>query len=90
MNNKDYIGALAARTDSSAKDTQKTVNALIALLADTLDTDTSLAVQGFGTFEVKKKVERVVVNPATKKRKLIPPRLALNFKPSAVLKEKMQ
>jgi len=39
---------------------------------------------------VKKKMERVVVNPATKQRKLIPPKLVLAFKPSTVLKEKMK
>ena len=49
-----------------------------------------LAVQGFGIFDVKKKLERVVVNPATKKRMLVPPKLVLNFKPSNVLKEKAQ
>lgn len=35
-------------------------------------------------------MERVVVNPANKQRKLIPPKLVLAFKPSAVLKEKMK
>lgn len=62
----------------------------VGSIAEKLDDDTQLAVQGFGTFEVKKKMERVVVNPANKQRKLIPPKLVLAFKPSAVLKEKMK
>ena len=65
-------------------------SAFVSSIAEKLDDDTQLAVQGFGTFEVKKKMERVVVNPANKQRKLIPPKLVLAFKPSAVLKEKMK
>lgn len=65
-------------------------SAFVGCIAEKLDDDTQLAVQGFGTFEVKKKMERVVVNPANKQRKLIPPKLVLAFKPSAVLKEKMK
>lgn len=65
-------------------------SAFVGSIAEKLDDDTQLAVQGFGTFEVKKKMERVVVNPASKQRKLIPPKLVLAFKPSAVLKEKMK
>ena len=42
------------------------------------------------TFEVKKKLERVSVNPVTKQRLLIPPKLMLTFKPSAGLKEKFK
>lgn len=64
-------------------------SAFVGSIAEKLDDDTQLAVQGFGTFEVKKKMERVVVNPANKQRKLIPPKLVLAFKPSAVLKDKM-
>ena len=65
-------------------------SAFVGSIAEKLDDDTQLAVQGFGTFEVKKKMERVVVNPANKQLKLIPPKLVLAFKPSAVLKEKMK
>lgn len=90
MNNKDFIAALAARVNMPSKNAQKLANVLVSDMADILDDETSLSVQGFGMFEVKKKMERVVVNPATKQRKLIPPKLVLAFKPSAVLKEKMK
>ena len=45
---------------------------------------------GFGTFEVKKKVERISVNPTTKQRMLVPPKLVLTYKPSILLKEKFK
>ena len=90
MNNKDFIQTLASDLAITPKAAQKMTSALIATLAENLDSDTSLSIQGFGSFEVKKKRERIVVEPATRQRKLIPPKLVLAFKPSAVLKEKMQ
>ncbi|EXY65380.1 HU family DNA-binding protein, partial [Bacteroides fragilis] len=45
---------------------------------------------GFGTFEVKKKAERIVINPVTKLRLLVPPKLVLAFKPSPILKDKFK
>lgn len=88
MNNKEFINELSARADIPAKETQKAVAAFAGVLADALEEGDSLAVQGFGSFEVKKKLERVVVNPTTKQRQLIPPKLSISFKPGAALKEK--
>lgn len=90
MNNKDFINALSVRLGMTAKNVQGIVNGFVKDFSDKLDDNTSFAIQGFGVFEVKKKMERVVVNPATKKRKLIPPKLALSFKPSAILKDKVK
>jgi DNA-binding protein HU-beta len=50
----------------------------------------SLLITDFGTFDVKKKMERISVNPTTKQRLLIPPKLVLSFRPSASLKEKIK
>ena len=49
-----------------------------------------LTFQEFGTFEVKKKMERISVNPVTKQRFLVPPKLVLGFKPSVSLKDKFK
>lgn len=53
-----------------------------------LEDGNSIFIQGFGSFEVKKKTERIAVNPNTKKRMLIPPKLILTFKPCSLLKDK--
>lgn len=90
MNNKDFINALSLRLGATAKKTQSLTNGFVNDFAEKLDDNTSLAVQGFGIFEIKKKMERIAVNPTTKKRKLIPPKLVLSFKPSAILKEKVK
>ena len=49
-----------------------------------------IAVQGFGSFEVKKKAERISINPASKQRMLVPPKLVLSYKPSNTLKDKFK
>ena len=49
-----------------------------------------ISIQGFGTFEVKKKAERISVNPTTKQRMLVPPKLVLTYKPSTLLKDKFK
>lgn len=90
MNNKDFISAVSARSGLQVRTAQRLSLAFATGLADLLDDETQLVVQGFGTFEVKKKMERVVVNPATKQRKLVPPRLALAFRPAAALKDKVK
>lgn len=64
--------------------------ALVAEMTDELEDENVIAIQNIGSFEVRKKQERVVVNPATQQRMLVPPKLVINFKPSASFKEKMQ
>ena len=64
--------------------------ALVAEMPDELEDENVIAIQNIGSFEVRKKQERVVVNPATQQRMLVPPKLVINFKPSASFKEKMQ
>ena len=44
----------------------------------------------FGNFEVKKKLERVMVNPTTGQRMLVPPKLVLAFKPNPTWKDKIK
>ncbi|MCI6486201.1 MAG: HU family DNA-binding protein [Bacteroidales bacterium] len=90
MNNKDFLNAVSRRMGISQKEVQEMSNAFAKALSENLDDENSLNVPGFGSFEVKKKLERVVVSPITKKRKLVPPKLALAFKPSSVLKDKIQ
>lgn len=90
MNNKDFIAALAVRMDLPAKETQNLATDFINELARVLDESGSLTLQGFGSFEVKKKLERIMVNPTTKQRLLVPPKLVLSFKASTLLKDKLK
>ena len=90
MNNKDFITALAARTGHSAEETQRMVDTLVETMGDRFQEDDSVVVPNFGTFEVKKKLERIMVNPSTGQRMLVPPKLVLNFKPNVGWKERVK
>ena len=54
------------------------------------ETASLTAVPSFGIFEVKKKLERVLVNPTTKQRMLVPPKMVVNFKPNTSLRSKIK
>lgn len=88
MNNKEFISELSKHTSLSASATGKLVNDAIKILEEHFEHGDAVSISGFGTLEVKKKMERVSVNPTTGKRYLIPPKLVLAFKQSNVLKEK--
>ena len=89
MNNKEFINALATRLQEKPKTVKQHVEALVDALANMLDEGATLNVQGFGTYEVKKKKERIIVHPMSKQRQLVPPKLVIAFKPSPTLKDKV-
>lgn len=90
MNNKEFVAELAQQTGYTQDDTQKLVRKVIDAMLTEFEDGEVVAIPNFGTFEVKKRMERVVVNPTTKKRQLVPPKLVLGFRPVAAVKEKLK
>ena len=90
MNSKEFFAEVAARAELNSKEAQTLSGTLALAIADNLNEGDTFSVQGFGNFEIKKKMERIMVNPTTKQRHLVPPKLAIAFKTSTVLKDKLQ
>ena len=90
MNNKEFISELSKRMGYTSKDTNLYVSSVFNSMTQELQNGKSIVIQGFGSFEVKKKMERISVNPTTKQRMLIPPKLVISYKPSVSLKEKIK
>ena len=90
MNNKDFTSELSRRLGYTIKDTSELMSSLLSDMTQELQEGNVVTIQGFGTFEVKKKAERITVNPTTKQRMLVPPKLVLAYKPSGQLKEKFK
>lgn len=86
MNNKEFIASLASRTGYSQDTTQKMVKTVIEVMATNFEAGDPVQITGFGSFEVKKRLERVMKNPSTGNTMLIPPKLVLNFKPTLSVK----
>lgn len=90
MNNKEFISELSTRMGYSTADTQRLVTNLVNAMSDSFLEDATVFVPSFGTFEVKKKMERIMVNPSTGQRMLVPPKLVLGFKPSTIWKDRLK
>ena len=89
MNNKEYIAELAQQSGYTQTDTQKMVAAVIEQMGNSFEEGNSVLMPNFGTFEVKKRLERIIVNPGTQQRMLVPPKLVLNFRPKESVKDKL-
>lgn len=90
MNNKDFTSELSRRLGYTIKDTSELMSSLLSEITQQLQEGNLVTIQGFATFEVKKKAERITVNPTTKQRMLVPPKLVLTYRPSGQLKDKFK
>ena len=90
MNNKQFIAELARRMGYTPQDTQKMMYSLIDAMGDSFIEGNAITVLNFGSFEVKKKLERIMVNPSTGQRMLVPPKLTLGFKISPTWKSRLK
>lgn len=86
MNRKELIDALAAKTDSTKADAERSVSALIDIVSATLKKGDSLTLVGFGTFEVRKRAARTGRNPRTGEELKIKASKVPAFKAGATLK----
>lgn len=89
MNNKEFISELAQRTGINAREAQQRVKVLAQTMTDSLCNENVVQVVGFGSFETKKRLERVLINPTSGQRMLVPPKIVVSFKPSATMKSKL-
>ena len=89
MEHKQFFSILQERLGKDKKGVDALYSGLLQIIKERSVSMDSVSVQGFGTFEPRKKIERITVNPATGKRMLIP-RIVLTFKPGAVLKNRIK
>jgi DNA-binding protein HU-beta len=85
MNHAELVTTLAQRLQLSKEATDKKIEDAVSVLAEELVKGNILSVQGFGSFEVKKRNERISVHPATGKKMLVPPKLVVKYKPATTL-----
>ncbi|WGF90544.1 integration host factor subunit alpha [Marinivivus vitaminiproducens] len=73
----------------SRSESAELVDAILAEIADSLISEGAVKVSSFGTFSVRQKGKRVGRNPKTGEEVPILPRRVLVFRPSQVLKERI-
>ena len=87
MKHKELIDAIADRTKQSQEDTGNLLQIAINILTSQIIDDNVVNLQGFGSFELRRREERL---SATQVRTLIPPKQTVNFRQSGVLKIKLK
>ena len=90
MDNRTLTDTLAAHLGQSADNIKRLNEALGAIIGEASAELDSVTVTGFGTFEGRKRMEKVALHPATGNRLLVPPRIVTVFKPSALLKKSLE
>ena len=65
MTNKNFIKELSQRLECTSGEAQRMVKSLIDVMNEEFQSGEPFTIPGFGTFEVKKRMERIIVNPST-------------------------
>lgn len=86
MTKTELIGAVAEKADFTKKNAETAVNAIIATITEALAGGEKVSIVGFGTFEVRNRKAKQVINPQTKKMMTAPASKAPAFKAGQALK----
>lgn len=85
----DLAEAVYEELGLSRQESSDLVESMLALLSDALARGEPVKLSSFGSFAVRDKGERIGRNPKTKQEVMIDPRRVLVFKPSQVLKDRV-
>lgn len=89
MNKADLVALIADEKDLSKRLTEEIIDALFAKITEAILADEDVKVTGFGTFELRERKSRRGVSAHTGKEIIIPAGKTLVFKPSRILKDKI-
>lgn len=88
MDSKTLLNDIAVIIGRDKQDVVTLLNAFVGVLRKYCSVGNSIAVPGFGTYEVVKTDEEISTDQNSGKRLLLPPHISLNFRPSALLRSK--
>ncbi len=86
MTKSELINVVASKTETTKKNAEAAVNAMLEAITDALVSGEKVSLVGFGTFEVRDRKEKQVINPQTKKMMIAPASKAPAFKAGQALK----
>lgn len=89
MNKSELIDSVSMKANLSKKESEAAVNALLDTVSEALANEEKVVLVGFGTFETKRRAERMGRNPSTKQEIKIPASKAPVFKAGKGLKDKV-
>lgn len=86
MNKTQLTEVLATKANMKKKDAEAAINNVFAAITDALVNGEKVQISGFGSFETKKRAERIGRNPHTHEEMKIPAFKSAAFSPSKTLK----
>ena len=89
MKKAELLAAIAEKNGSTKKNAEAALDAVISTITEALEKGDSVAIQSFGTFEVRERAARTGVNPQTHQPIEINASKAPAFKVSYKLKERI-
>ena len=87
MKKRELIEIVAKKANLTNKAARDSIQAFINSIRDSLKRGEKIVITGFGTFSVRKRVERVGRNPKTGEKITISARKAPGFTPGKTLKK---
>lgn len=88
MTNKELVAELSEQLGWTQVKVSEVLADTVEIMSSKLAEDATISIPNYGVFETRKRAERISVNPQTKERFLVPPKITVAFKPALNLKEK--
>lgn len=90
MDYKSLIDRVCEETKVESGAVVAFIEGFASMLEESLRSNDTVCIPGFGNFESKKRNERIMNHPSSpEKRLLVPPKVVVSFKPSVILKTKL-
>lgn len=89
MTKQNLVDHIAETAQSSKKEAEQVVDAVLSRIADALRNGEKVDLRGFGSFQMSEKKERQGRNPRTGETMTIPAKKVAMFKPSKQLAERV-
>ena len=90
MTKADIVDVLCSKLEHPRKETQEIIETMFEMIKAELAKGESIKLPGFGNFVVRSKRSRVGRNPKTGEEMEITARQVLTFKPSTILRNRVQ
>ena len=89
MTTTELIKTLAAQLEISQSEARRLTKLFFATVTDSLANDETLIIRDFGTFSTRLRKARTSFHPSKKRKMVVPPKVAIHFRPSKRLKEQL-
>lgn len=87
MNKQEFVSAMAEKTEMTKKNAAEVVDAIIAVITETLASGEEISLSGFGKFKITERAARKGRNPQTGEEIDIEAKSTPKFSPSKAFKE---